>query len=93
MNTKLQALKNNGVQSITKLPPRKRAIGCKWLFKTKYKSDGTIEQHKARLAIQGCRQQKGIDYEEAFAPMAKMTTVRSILAIAAMKGCMFVKWM
>ena len=86
MNVELQALEMNGTWSLTKLPVGKKAIGCKWLFKTKYRSDGTIERHKARLVIQGCRQQKGIDYEETFAPVAKMTIVRSVLAVASIQG-------
>jgi len=85
MNVELQALKRNGTWSFTKLPVGKRAISCKWLFKTKYKSDNTIERHKTRLLIQGYWQQKGIRYEETFAPVAKMVTVRSVLAVAAMQ--------
>jgi len=86
MNTELQALERNGTWSLAKLPKGKRAIGCKWLYKTKYHPDGSIERHKARLVIQGYKQKKGIDYEETFAPVAKMTTVRSVLAVAAIKG-------
>ena len=86
MNAELQALERNGTWSLTKLPIGKRAIGCKWLFKIKYKSDGIIERHKARLVIQGCRQQKGIDYGETFAPVAKMVIMRSVLAVVVMQG-------
>jgi len=60
MNTELQALERNGTWSLTKLPKGKKAIGCKWLYKTKYHPDGSIERHKARLVIQGYRQQKGL---------------------------------
>jgi len=49
MNVELQALERNGTWSLTRLPPEKKAIGCKWLYKTKYRSDGTVERHKARL--------------------------------------------
>ena len=84
VNIELQALEKNETWTLTSLPKEKGAIGCKRLFKTKYRSNGSIERYKARLVIQGCRQQKGIDYEETFAPVAKMTTVRSVLAVAAM---------
>lgn len=67
-------------------PPGKHAIGSKWLYKTKFKADRTIERHKSRLVIQGCSQKKGIDFDETFAPVAKMTTVRALLAVAAMRG-------
>lgn len=55
MNIELDALERNGTWTVTKLPRRKNAIGCKWLFKTKYHPDGTIERHKSRLVILGCK--------------------------------------
>lgn len=51
---------------------------------TKQTKEGDIERHKARVVILGCNQQHGIDYGETFAPFAKMTTVRALLAVAAM---------
>ncbi|GKC72822.1 retrovirus-related pol polyprotein from transposon TNT 1-94 [Tanacetum coccineum] len=58
----IKALKNNGTWTITDLPPGKKVIGCKWVYKTKYNSNGTIERHKARLVILGNKQVEGIDY-------------------------------
>lgn len=86
MNTEPDALKRNQTWVLTHLPPGQRTIGSKWLYKTKFNPDGTILKHKARLVILGCKQQYGLDYHETFAPVAKMTIVRTLLAVAAMQG-------
>ena len=64
----------------------KKIIGCKWVFKTKYNSNGTIERHKARLVAKGFLQRYGIDYEETFAPVARQETIHMVLSLAAQKG-------
>lgn len=84
MNTEPEALESNNTWQVTTLPPNKQAIGCKWLFKTKYNPDGTVERYKSRLVILGCKQVHVIDFLETFAPVAKMSTVRAILAVTAM---------
>ena len=58
-------------------------IGLKWVYKTKYKEDGTIQKHKARLVAKGYSQQPGVDFNETFAPVARMETIRTMLALAA----------
>ena len=68
------------------LPKGKKPIGCKWVYKVKHNSDGSVSKYKARLNVKGFAQTHGIDYDETFAPVAKMATVRTVIAVAAAKG-------
>ncbi|GJS79896.1 retrovirus-related pol polyprotein from transposon TNT 1-94 [Tanacetum coccineum] len=81
MNAELRALEENGTWELVDLPPNKKVIGTHWIFKTKLRSDGSIDRNKARLVVQGNRQMKEVYYEETFAPVAKMITVRPLLAV------------
>jgi hypothetical protein len=85
MQQELQALEENGTWILQPLPAEKKPLGCKWVYKIKHNSDGTIERYKAWLVILGNHQVEGIDYNETFAPVVKMVTVRLVLAIAAAK--------
>ncbi|CAM8882206.1 unnamed protein product [Rhodiola kirilowii] len=86
MNKEIGALEQNHTWIVTTLPPDKRAVDCKWVFKVKHHSDGTIERYKARLVAKGFTQVEGIDYHDTFAPVIKMTPVRCVLAVAAARG-------
>lgn len=68
------------------LPKGKRAIDSKWVYKIKYKPSGEIERYKAWLVAKGFTQMEGVDFHDTFAPVAKLVTVRSLLAVAVKKG-------
>uniref|UniRef100_A0A2N9FQ69 Integrase catalytic domain-containing protein n=1 Tax=Fagus sylvatica TaxID=28930 RepID=A0A2N9FQ69_FAGSY len=86
MFTELAALEANHTWTLTPLPPGKHPIGCKWVYKVKLKANGSLERYKARLVAKGYTQQEGLDYSETFSPVAKFSTVRTLLAIASVKN-------
>lgn len=86
INAELLALERNQTWTLTPLPAGKQPVGCKWVFKVKHKADGSVERHKARLVAKGYSQTKGIDFLETFSPVAKMTTIRVLLSLAAIKN-------
>ncbi|XP_074374435.1 uncharacterized protein LOC141714838 [Apium graveolens] len=79
----MKALEKNGTLEVVNRPKDVVPIGCKWVFTVKYKSDGSIERHKARLVAIGFTQTYGIDYQESFAHVAKLNIIRVLLSLAA----------
>ena len=68
---------------MTTLPQNHKAIGVKWVYKIKRTTDGEVDRYKARLVAKGYKQKYGIDYEEVFAPIARLDTVRLLISLAA----------
>ena len=76
------SLQKHNTWELVDLPNGANLVGCKWVFKTKRKADGTVDRFKARLVAQGYSQEEGIDFDEVFAPVAKYKSIRTVLAIA-----------
>eukprot|EP00253_Pinus_taeda_P011559 PITA_11559 len=83
MDDEINAIERNKTWDLVELPKGKEVIGVKWVYKTKSNDEGKIERHKARLVVKGYKQQYGRDYEETFAPVARMEIVRAMLSIEA----------
>nr|GEU55638.1 zinc finger, CCHC-type [Tanacetum cinerariifolium] len=85
IKVELDSINRNNTWELTTLPKGHKAIGLKWVFKTKKDANGNIIKHKARLVAKGYIQEHGIDFKEVFAPIARMETIRLLLVIAANK--------
>ena len=83
MKEELDALTKNHTWDLVNLPPRQSMVGCKWIYKIKTRSDGSIEHYKTRLVAKCFTQEQEIDYEETFAPGARISFVRALLAVVA----------
>ncbi|GJU65023.1 ribonuclease H-like domain-containing protein, partial [Tanacetum coccineum] len=82
MNDEIEALNKNHTWDITDLPANRKAIGNKWIWKIKYKANGEIDRYKARLVAKGFNQKEGIDFDEIFSPVVKMSNVRCVIALS-----------
>ena len=82
MQSEMDAVEKNRTWELADLPRGHRAITFKWVFKLKRDEASTVVKHKARLVARGFVQQEGIDFDDAFAPVARMESVRLLLVLA-----------
>ena len=82
MKEELDALHKIGTLDLVDLPSGKSAIDCKWVYKIKTRSDGTVDRYKARLVARGFTQEYVIDYEETFAHVARLSSVKTLISIS-----------
>ncbi|KAK1694654.1 hypothetical protein QYE76_011351 [Lolium multiflorum] len=83
MKSKMGSMYDNKVWTLVDLPDSRKAVENKWIFKRKTDADGNVTVYKARLVAKGFRQIQGVDYDETLSPVAKLKSVRILLAIAA----------
>jgi hypothetical protein len=85
MQEEYDSLMTNNTWTLVPLPADRKPVSCKWVFKIKQGANGEVERYKARLVARGFTQTYGVDYNETFAPVAKFTSIRCILALAALE--------
>ncbi|RVW59251.1 Retrovirus-related Pol polyprotein from transposon TNT 1-94 [Vitis vinifera] len=83
INDEMDSIMSNQTWELVDLPPGSKPIGCKWVFRRKYHTDGMIQTFKARLVAKGFKQREGIDYFDTYAPVARTTSIRILFALAS----------
>ncbi|XP_074319522.1 putative mitochondrial protein AtMg00820 [Silene latifolia] len=86
MQEELNQFERSKVWHLEPLPKDHSVIGTKWVFRNKLDDAGVIVRNKARLVVQGYNQQEGIDYDETFAPVARLEAIRLLIAFASHMG-------
>lgn len=83
MQDEMKSLHDNHTFDLVKLPKGKKALENRWIFRVKQESNSTSPRYKARLVVKGFRQRKGVDFNEIFSPVVKMSSIRTVLSLAA----------
>ncbi|KAM0981509.1 hypothetical protein ACFX19_014809 [Malus domestica] len=82
MSTEIEMIEKNDTWELVKRPFDKPVIGVKWVYNTKLNLDGSVQKNKARLVAKGYSQKPEVDFNETFAPMARLDTIRTLIALA-----------
>ena len=95
IQVEFDALQANDTWFLVLAPPNCKPIGCKWVYKFKFKPYGSLERHKARLVAKGSSQTVGLDYFKTFSPVVKPTIIRIVLTLAMSKNwiCIMLSYM
>jgi hypothetical protein len=86
MDEKMVTLDANATWELVALSKDKKIVGCKWVYKVKHNAEGFVSKYETRLVAKGYAQTYGIDYEETYSLVAKMTTIRVIIVMVVVKG-------
>ena len=86
MDSEMRSLQENDVWDLVELPPGRKTVGSKWVFKKKTGADGTVERFKARLVAQGFTQKYGMDYDKTFCPVVRQESLRVLIALSVGSG-------
>jgi hypothetical protein len=93
MVEEMESLHKNETWDLVKLPSGRNPIGRKWVFKKKMNATGQVKKFKARLVAKGYSQVEGVDFSEIFSPVAKLTSIRVLMSLAATFDLEIEKWM
>ena len=83
VNDEIDSLVSNKTWKLVDLPLGCKTIGCKWVLRKKFKSDGTVDKYKARLVAKGYKQKEDLDFFDTFSPVTRVTSIRLLIAVAA----------